>query len=96
MLPENRHWDEIPNNDFKGPRLRLISVGEVSSSSISTVSSTMHIRFGTQENKQNKLFIDHHVALQLQELCFSDLMTKFGDSMSNGDGNGRELVRVDK
>ena len=80
----------------KGPRSRLTPVGGVSSSSISTMSLTIHTRFGAQENKQNKLFTDHHVVLQLQELYFSELTTKCRDSMGNGDGDGGELVRVDK
>ena len=41
------------------------------------------------------IFIDCHFALQVHELCFSELTVKYGDSVCNGDGGG-ELVRVDK
>ena len=48
-----------------------------------------------EHKKKNKLFIDHHFALQIHELCFSGLTVKYGGSVSNGDGGG-EFVRVDK
>ena len=44
------------------------------------------------------LFIDCHFALQIHELYLSRLIIKHEDSASNvdGDGNGGELVCVDK
>ena len=68
-------------------------VGEVSSSSIPTMSSIMHKRLGTQVNKQEELFI-HHFTLHIHELSFSGLTVNYGDSMSNEEGGDGELVHV--
>ena len=70
VLSKNRHWGEVPNNDFTGTKIK-IDPGRRGIKWFDT-DYPRQCKYDVEHQKidKNKLFIDRHFALQISELCF--------------------------